>query len=148
MGYLLFFLREGTKSNKQTMKSHDCHHTNLELPSKLLQGCWFFLAFIRPYFNFSFFEIKKFQYYVLTPWITGSGTARIFQLNGNKSEKRSRYWLKNFRICLSYACNTWPKHFSHCSTSGSVAPSSMHRIWSPLVIICWIENLKKKLVWF
>ena len=40
----------------------------------------------------------------------------------------------------------WPKNFSHCSISGSVAPSSMQKLWTPLATI-FVEKKAWKKFW-
>ena len=70
--------------------------------------------------------------------------ARIFQLNDNKSETTQDIDLK-FSAFVHYMSGlNWPKNFIHCSISGSVAPSSMQKLWTPLATIIVETKFWKK----
>ena len=58
--------------------------------------------------------------------------ARIFQLNGNKSETAQDIDLKISAFAHHMSGVNWHKNFSHCSISRSVAPSSMQKFCTPL----------------
>ena len=70
--------------------------------------------------------------------------ARIFQLNDNNSETTEDNDLKLSAFVHHMSGLNWPKNFSHCSISGSVAPSSMQKLWTPLATIFVEKKFWKK----
>ena len=70
--------------------------------------------------------------------------ARIFQLNVNKSETAEDIYLKFLGFVHHSFWLNWPKNYSHCSINGSVAPSSMQKLWTPLSTI-FVEKQSKKM---
>ena len=60
---------------------------------------------------------------------------KIFQLNDHKSEIAQDIDLKFSAFAHHMFGVNWHKNFSHCSISGSVAPSSMQKICTPLATI-------------
>ena len=70
--------------------------------------------------------------------------ARVFQLNGNKSETAQDIDLKFSAFVHHMSGLNWLENFSHCSISGLVAPSSMQKLWTPLAIIFVEKKFWKK----
>ena len=70
--------------------------------------------------------------------------ARIFQLNGNKSETTQDIDLKFSSFVHHMFGVNWHKNFSHCSISRSVAPSSMQKLCTPLATIFVEKKFWKK----
>ena len=70
--------------------------------------------------------------------------ARIFQLNGNKSETTQDIDLKFSAFVHHMSGVNWHKNFSHCSISRSVAPSSMQKLCTPLATIFVEKKFWKK----
>ena len=73
--------------------------------------------------------------------------AMIFQLNDNKSEIAQDIDLKFSAIVYHMSGINWQKKFTYCSISGSVAPSSVQKLWTPLATIFVEKTIwKKKIV--
>ena len=69
--------------------------------------------------------------------------ARIFQLNGNKSETTQDIDLKFSAFVHHMSGVNWQRDFSHYSISGSVAPSSMQKLWTPPAAIFVEKKFEK-----
>ena len=72
--------------------------------------------------------------------------ARIFQLNGNKFETTQDIDLKFSVFAHHMSGVNWQKKFCHRSISGSVAPPSMQKLWTPLATI-FVEKKNWKKFW-
>ena len=72
--------------------------------------------------------------------------ARIFQLNDPNSETAQDIDLKFSAFVYHMSGVNWLENFSHCSISGSVAPSSMQKLWTPPAAI-FVEKKNWKKFW-
>ena len=72
------------------------------------------------------------------------GNCQIFQLNDNKSETTQDIDLKFSAFVHHMSGVNWRRNFSHCLISGSVAPSSMQKLWTPPAAIFVEKKIWKK----
>ena len=72
--------------------------------------------------------------------------ATNFQSFGSNSNINQISILKFSAFVYHMSGPNWLKNFSHCSISGSVAPSSMQKLWTPLAAI-FVEKKIWKKIW-
>ena len=118
------------RHDKQMLKISSQYLERFQIYGHLIEKFWQMLACMCT---------KQANLYACRPTI-----ARIFQLNGNKSETTEDIDLKFSAFVYHMSGVNWQKIFSHCSISGSVAPSSMQKLWTPPAAIFVEKKFWKK----